>query len=108
MDDNSEWKKAIKSEYGIKNKGEQKMKEKMKLKEDIDVRQATDRLLELVDSGALPAEDVLLAALKYMSEEQVAEMAEANGFFEEQETEVDENLLREAFEAGYKAARKLN
>lgn len=84
------------------------MKKKMKLKEDIDVRQATNKLLELVDNGIIDPNVALVAALKYMSEEEVSDMCRINEFFLDTDSEYDESLLREAFEAGYKAARKLN
>ena len=40
-------------------------------------RQATERVLEMVEDGLL----VIMACLKYMSEDDVADMAHANEFF---------------------------
>lgn len=56
-------------------------------------RKATDKLLELVDEGVLRAETVVLAALKYMSEDEVADMMHINEFtqfFDEEEDEDEE------------------
>ncbi len=38
----------------------------------------TDKVLEMVDEGALNARDVLLMALKWMGEDSVAQMCRAN------------------------------
>ena len=58
-------------------------------------RKATDRVLELIDEGIIRAETVALAALKYMSEDEVADMARINDFDlfldEEDEEEEDED-----------------
>ena len=45
------------------------------------VRQNTNALLELVEEGVLDPVWVLTACLKWMSDREVGEMAEANGFF---------------------------
>jgi len=57
-----------------------------------DVRQATDRILEMVDEGVLDKDTVIMACLKYMSEDDVADMAHSNEFFinEEEYDEEDE------------------
>ena len=47
------------------------------------VREATNKVLEMVDNGILNPRDVLLMALKWMSEDDVKEMAEANELFKE-------------------------
>ena len=39
---------------------------------------STDKVLEMVDEGALNARDVLLMALKWMGEDSVAQMCRAN------------------------------
>lgn len=44
-------------------------------------REATDRILELVEEGVLDRDTVILACLKYMSEDDVREMAQMNEFF---------------------------
>ena len=50
-------------------------------------REATNRLLEMLDEGMLDKDLVIMACLKYMSEDDVADMAQFNGFFEEGEEE---------------------
>jgi hypothetical protein len=44
-------------------------------------REATERILELVEDGLLDRDTVIMACLKYMSEDDVADMARANEFF---------------------------
>jgi len=44
-------------------------------------REATERILELVEEGLLDKDTVIMACLKYMSEDEVADMARANEFF---------------------------
>ena len=39
---------------------------------------ATDKVLEMVDNGALNPRDMLLMALKWMGEDSVAQMCRAN------------------------------
>ena len=48
-------------------------------------RQATDRILTMVEEGLLDRDTVILACLKYMSEDEVADMAHTNEFFYEEE-----------------------
>jgi hypothetical protein len=58
-----------------------------------DVRKITNRIYDAVEEGALTWETVAAAALSYMSEDEVAEMAEMNEFFaweDELEEEEDE------------------
>ena len=50
-------------------------------------REATNRLLELVEEGVLDRDTVIMACVKYMSEDEVADMCHANEFFEEDEDE---------------------
>jgi hypothetical protein len=56
-------------------------------------RRTTNKLLELCEEGVLDTYQVLLAALNYMSESDVADMAESNEFLEadEEEDEDDED-----------------
>ena len=59
-------------------------------------RETTNRLLEMIDKGALDARTLALACLKYMSEDDVVDMAKANEFVadleeEEEPTEVKDN-----------------
>ena len=54
------------------------------------MREATNKLLELVDEGCLDMRTVILACVGYMSEDEVADMCRCNEFFdieEEEETE---------------------
>lgn len=52
-------------------------------------RETTNKLLEMVDEGLLDARTLALACLKYMSEDDVKDMAHANEFLEEEEEEED-------------------
>ena len=54
-------------------------------------REATNRILELIDEGVLRAETVVMACLKYMSEDEVADMAHINEFAQLWEDEEDED-----------------
>lgn len=45
-------------------------------------RQATNRLLEMIEEGMLDSQTVMLAALNAMSDTEVRDMAESNEFFE--------------------------
>lgn len=47
----------------------------------IDTRKATNKLLELVDDGMISAKDVVTMCLKWMSEDDVAEMLQANEIY---------------------------
>ena len=55
-------------------------------------RQATDKILEMVEQGILDKDTVIMSCLKYMSEDDVADMAHSNEFFitEEEYEEEDE------------------
>lgn len=55
------------------------------------MRTATRKLQQMVDEGLLDKDAVLLACLNAMSEDDVAEMAEANGFFEDDDEEDEED-----------------
>lgn len=44
-------------------------------------RQKTDLLLDMVEQGLLDKDQVIMACMKYMSEDDVADMARANDFF---------------------------
>ena len=54
-----------------------------------DVRKATDKILEMVEEGILDKDMVIMSCLKYMSEDDVADMAHCNEFFlnEEEDSE---------------------
>ena len=55
-------------------------------------RQATHKILEMVEEGILDKDTVIMSCLKYMSEDDVADMAHSNEFFinEEKDDEEDE------------------
>ena len=54
-------------------------------------RKFTNMILEAIEDGMLDRDTVIMACLKYMSEDDVKDMAEANEFFpEEDEEEEDE------------------
>ena len=56
-----------------------------------DVRQATNRVLEMVEEGILDKDTVIMSCLKYMSEDDVADMAHSNEFFMTTNDEEDDN-----------------
>ena len=55
-------------------------------------RQATHKILEMVEEGILDKDTVIMSCLKYMSEDDVVDMAHSNEFFinEEEDDEEDE------------------
>ena len=55
------------------------------------VRKATDKILDMVDEGILDKDMVIMACLKYMSEDDVADMAHCNEFFLEEDEEFTED-----------------
>ncbi len=57
-------------------------------------RQATNKILEMVEEGILDKDTVIMSCLKYMSEDDVADMAHSNEFFideEEDEPEMEDD-----------------
>lgn len=54
------------------------------------VRQATIKVIELCEEGVISWEAVALAALRYMSEDDVADMAHQYEWIEEEEEEENE------------------
>ena len=50
-------------------------------------REYTNKLLEMVEEGLLNRDNVILACVKYMSEDEVRDMMHCNEFIEEEETE---------------------
>ena len=55
------------------------------------VRQATDKILEMVEEGILDKDTVIMSCLKYMSKDDVADMAHSNEFFMTTNEEEDDN-----------------
>jgi len=51
------------------------------IEEDNDVRRATKRIYEYMDDGILDPRTVAEACMSYMSESEVADMANANDWF---------------------------
>jgi len=62
-----------------------------------DVRQATDKILEMVEEGILDRDTVIMSCLKYMSEDDVADMAQMNEFFPMPDEEEDEATTDAAY-----------
>jgi hypothetical protein len=55
-------------------------------------REATRKLLNMIDEGLLTYQMIAVACLGYMSEDEVRDMAESEGFIEDEEDEeVDED-----------------
>ena len=54
------------------------------------VRKATNKVIELAETGVLSWETIARAALDYMSEDEVADMAQCNEFIEDEDEEKDE------------------
>ena len=54
------------------------------------VRKATNKVIELAKAGVLSWETIARAALDYMSEDEVADMAQCNEFIEDEDEEEDE------------------
>jgi len=59
-------------------------------------REATNRLLEMIDNGLLDRDTVIMACIKYMSEDDVADMMHINEMdFDCDEDEQDEYQTEE-------------
>jgi hypothetical protein len=50
-------------------------------------RQYTNRLLEMIEDGLLDKDNVIMACVKYMSEDDVEDMMKCNEFLEDEEEE---------------------
>ena len=50
-------------------------------------REATNKLLQMVDEGLIDRDTVIMACVKYMSEDDVADMCHCNEFFDAEEEE---------------------
>ena len=53
-------------------------------------REYTCKLLEMVEHGLLDRDNVIMACVKYMSEDEVRDMMHCNEFIEEDEEETEE------------------
>lgn len=58
-------------------------------------RQATNKILEMIEEGVLDRDTVINACLKYMSEDDVKDMAHCNEFFEDDEENLDDDTVEE-------------
>ncbi len=48
-------------------------------------RNITNEILTMLEEGVIQPDAVIMACLKYMSEDEVADMAHANGFLDNEE-----------------------
>ena len=53
-------------------------------------REYTNKLLEMVEEGILDRDNVIMACVKYMSEDDVKDMMECNEFINEEDEETEE------------------
>lgn len=51
------------------------------MSEACNTREATNRLLEMVEEGLIDRDMVIMSCVKYMSEDEVADMCQMNDFF---------------------------
>ena len=58
-------------------------------------RKVTNLLLEMVEEGILDKDTLIMACLKYMSEDDVADMAHSNEFILEDESDLDDDTVEE-------------
>lgn len=58
-------------------------------------RKITNTILEMIEEGILDKDAVIMACLKYMSEDDVKDMAEANEFIVEDEENLDDDTEEE-------------
>ena len=54
------------------------------------VRKATNKVIEMAEEGVISWETIARAALQYMSEDEVADMAQCNEFIEDEEEDEEE------------------
>lgn len=57
-------------------------------------REYTNKLLEMLDEGLLDKDAVIMACVKYMSEDEVRDMMEANEFLIEEDEDDEEDFDR--------------
>lgn len=56
------------------------------------MRQYTEQLLEMIEDGILDRDAVIMACVKYMSEDEVRDMMEINEFVPEAEEDEDDDM----------------
>ncbi len=57
-------------------------------------RKVTNKVLDAIAEGTLDVQVVLAAALSYMSEDDVADMASVNCFFDYEEEDEEDDVVR--------------
>ena len=65
------------------------------------IKDARNEALELVEEGLVSADDMLVMALKYMSQDDVADMLDANELsesFNEEEDDADSGFIADALD----------
>lgn len=55
------------------------------------VRKATNELIELAEQGVVSWESIALSCLRYMSEADVQDMGESEGFLDSEDEDSDDN-----------------
>ena len=55
-------------------------------------RQYTEQLLEMIEMGILDRDTVIMACVKYMSEDEVRDMMEVNEFVPAEDEEEDDDM----------------
>ena len=55
-------------------------------------RQYTEQLLEMIEDGILDRDAVIMACVKYMSEDEVRDMMEVNEFVPAEDEEEDDDM----------------
>ena len=53
-------------------------------------RKYTNKLLEAIEDGLIDRDTVIMACLKYMSEDEVKDMCEMNMFFEDEDEDQED------------------
>lgn len=59
-------------------------------------RHYTNKILEAMDEGLLDTQTVVMAALNYLSEDEVKDLAHANGFFDDEDEDEEHELDAQA------------
>lgn len=54
-------------------------------------RHYTNKILEAMDEGGLDRDTVIMAALNYLSEDEVKDLAHVNDFFDDEDDEDEED-----------------
>ena len=65
------------------------------------MREATNKILEMIEDGILDKDTVIMAALKYMSEDEVADMAHVNEFFYDEDEDDGQPSMYEEYQDLY-------